>query len=425
MEVVIKSIGAQVIENHENLSGADAIKENNLLVQGLNDTDALETLKTLMSGPRSVIGSAVSGTNELWERTIENFRQRVVVDNQSIAGHEVAGHTVLYNQLAYAYELGLMLVQGHVIHPNQPIQYRELGMLLYRHHLKDEKENLEKGKFRNIWTYVTKLLYGKWIKIDDLDDKQKRKLARKLKLDTTNLLEFAENDNADWDKKTVFHAWEHDRSAEKYACVFRFLQNHDVQPSDAAKFIENFSDKDHGTKLAGIESKDRTDNRQNSTPKPLSENAIKQRDEYKARGENPANGDVIELDKPDKLPDTVQFGRAMFKVVGKKLVIVGYDALEQGAYDKHVIARGKSMIEAEKIALEQHQATEKKLDGAAMDLGRALYQKLFDKHREQVSSMLAAGLNSDEIAEKLLGQLGMIEVVQNNTNHLQHFADPE
>jgi len=82
------------------------------------------------------------------------------------------------------------------------------------------------------------------------------------------------------------------------------------------------------------------------------------------------------------------------------------------------------MIEAEKIALEQHQATERKLDGAATDLGRALYQKLFDKHREQVSSMLDSGLNSDEIAEKLLGELGVIEVVHNNANRLQQFADP-
>jgi len=334
MEIFENNIGHQVIENHENLSSGDAIRQNNLLVQNLSDDDALNTLKTLMSGPRSTTGAAVYGTNELWDRTIDNFRKRVVIDNQSITSHEVAGHTALYNQIAFAYELGLMLIKGHVIHANQSIQYRELGTLLYNHHLRDEKANLEKRQFRNIWTYVTKLLYGKWIKIDDLDDKGKVKLARKMKVDTSKLLYFAENDEAKWDRETVFHAWEHDRSAEKYACVFRYLQTHGVQPSDVAKFIENFSDKNYGNKLAGIERKDRADNRQASSPKPLSENARKQRDEYKARGENPANSDVMELDKPDKLPDSVEFGRAMFKVVGEKLVIVGYDALGQADYDK-------------------------------------------------------------------------------------------
>ena len=46
--------------------------------------------------------------------------------------------------------------------------------------------------------------------------------------------------------------WRHNRSAEKYANVFRYLSENDVPPETVADFIETFQHKTHGKKLDGI-----------------------------------------------------------------------------------------------------------------------------------------------------------------------------
>lgn len=425
------TVAQRIIENHENMEHGEATKANKALIATLNDAEALETLKGLMAGPRNQIRHPVHGTTDLWRIAVENFRKRVSTDNAALSGIEVNGRMLLYKQLAHAYEMGLLLVEGQKITDESNVAdtrrtYPELANLLYNHHMDDEKGKLEKGTAPNIWAYVTKLFYGKWIETDKLTTAAQRKLEKKLKLAEDRLRSFEIHPDGKFEEKTIFHVWQHDRSAEKYANVFRYLHTQKVAPADVADFIDNFAHQTYGNRLTGIEAKDRWDNRTQPTPKKLNDKTAQKREKQKAayiaRAESMDNGDVMEMAKPKKLPDAVQFGSAIFRVLGDNMVIVGYDAWEPEAYEKHLLARGKKMIDEENQIMEKQKQYEADQHNALLDVNTDLTNRLFAQHGDDIKMLIDAGIKPQAITEKLIEVIKGMAVVQPSTGHLEQFA---
>jgi hypothetical protein len=149
----------------------------------------------------------------------------------------------------------------------------------------------------------------------------------------------------DWkdDQANVFQP---NRSAEKYACVFRYFST----PARRGKFdtialivkhIETFSEPAFGSNLKGIEAKDRSENKKTGgTPKAAST------DNYDL-GLRPDKGEVARLgERPEFVPEDVSFGKLWFRMVDGEVIVMGYQEVSEDTFKALAVKRGKAIREA-------------------------------------------------------------------------------
>lgn len=284
---------------------------------GTEITYASKRLGLLKSDINSGLGQI---SEDRIRELVKEFKEKSLVDDDAtISKLKVAGRETLYNQLAEAYSFGLVCFSG--IYNKQSLAAILMEYDLHRH----AADLSHKGRY-NKWNAITALLYGDW-----------------------------EQAETGCDDVLVY---KRDRSAEKYAAVLAMLEQKEVKVADVVSFIMNYSItiKETGKKLKGIIALEKyyrasAPASSNGNPAAPSPKQIASRNKYIARGESPGNDDVFETLKPTQLPDSVEYGRAIFKIVDDNMVIVGYEAWEQQQYEKHIVSRGKRMIAEEKAVL--------------------------------------------------------------------------
>ncbi|MBB5705218.1 hypothetical protein [Sphingopyxis panaciterrulae] len=245
------------------------------------------------------------------KKMVSDFQTiRLLNDETNMIGLQVQGRSILYNQLAEAYRIGLILLTRgngtmfcHLMESN--------GMA-------DQSKKYGNNNYTNAWNFVTHLLYGEW--------KEKNV------------------------SKTVFEVYERNRSAEKYSKIFRYLDDKKVAAENAADFILNFTHDELGNGLIGIERADTEANRKASDKKQMSEQAI-------AVGTNAKEADVFTFDAPTELAD-VKYGSCFFEVIDGKVVVFGTKKLEEAEFNELAAKRGRTITmewnrkakEADKLA---------------------------------------------------------------------------
>ena len=173
---------------------------------------------------------------------------------------QVAGRRSLYEMLARAYEIGLTL--------RKPENKGAFIRLLKDDGLETVAENY--GKERgNPWNAVVKLLFGETVIVNDFTV-------------------FVEN-----------------RSAGKYANIFRYLENHQVPFGKVVSFIETFDDPDFGPALKGIEAADRKET-PSATKSPINGTSFK-------AGCDRSHEHVFGIPLPDFMPQDVKYGTMWFE----------------------------------------------------------------------------------------------------------------
>lgn len=234
---------------------------------------------------------------------------RLLNDQTNMVGLQVQGHAILYKQLAEAYRIGLILLtRGNGT---------KFCRIMEENGMQKESEKYGNNKYTNPWNFVTKLLYGKWVE---------KKVSC-----------------------TVFEVYERDRSAEKYANIFRYLQNKEIEADKAADFITEFTH-EYGNGLHGIEKVDREENSSSKFEKPERNNDI-------AVGKNVDEDDVFTFDAPESLKD-VQFGTCFFEIKDSQIIMFGADELEEKEFNAMCAKRGRKITakwnkqqkEADKLA---------------------------------------------------------------------------
>lgn len=250
------------------------------------------------------------GANKQYEdllKIVLDFRNKALIGSQKEqAAHALFGRRAVYNELAHAFAIARTLLMRSNKH--------HVKALLEECQMTTQAEKFVKKTGTNNWAYICGLLYGSWEQQPAGD--------------------------------STFLVFKRDRSAEKYGNVMRYLYEHNVSAQAAAMFIETFDDPVFGKALLGIEKADRAAHPAKSKGKGLKQ-VLKQRELYIKLGESRDNDDVFYTTKPEELPDSVEYGTATFRVVGSKLMIVGFDAWEEAEYEKFIIAKGRAIKKEE------------------------------------------------------------------------------
>lgn len=310
---------------------------------------------------------------------IKRFKSHCIAsDNKELDKLKVNGRVILYKQLAQAYQFGHAICKNVHTQDEFKVYLNESGRAELSKNFNEE----------NKWNIFTAVLYGNWETVDG---------------------------------KEVF---KRDRSAEKYANVLRCLMDNKVKSSEVVEFIQNFVGPDGERGILGMEKADRLKHRkQPKAQKPRSQKQIDERNRVIARGESFGNDDVFEMPKPKALSDDVEYGRAVFKIVGDNMVIVGFDTWERPAYERHVIARGKDMIAEEAKIIQRQKDLEDKQRDSAREINSDFTSQLFGSDSGLATELLEAGVKPSDIAEKMIGVMKDMLVVQRNTTNLEQSAD--
>lgn len=218
---------------------------------------------------------------------VSSFTTRVDNDEKTIRNLENHRHKVTWEQIQEAYGIA-----QQILDPTNRTAYEII--------LTDCKipKATEKS---NRWLPVVKLLYGRW---------------------SVDQTEYVLN-----------------RSAEKYACVFRHFQTNDIPVSGVAAYVEAFDDPQYGAHLKGIEDTDRAMNGKGKDDVKI--------DRLKRAGLSRVNPDVIRIKRPDCVPMGKQNGLLWFEVEGNEIVVLGYDDIKSQQFDQLAIRKGRK-IEAAK-----------------------------------------------------------------------------
>lgn len=223
---------------------------------------------------------------------VVDFKSQVLANSENqMAKHQVAGRRVLYEMLASAFQIGLTL--------RRPENKGAFIKLLEDDGLDKVAENYGDGK-GNPWNAVVKILFGETMMVNDFTV-------------------FVEN-----------------KSAGKYANVFRYLENHQVLVANVADFIETFDDPVHGAALAGIEAADR---KENPTTKktPVNGSSFKM-------GCDRSHEHVFGVPLPDFMPEGVKYGTMWFEVDGDQIVFYDYQAIGDDEFGKLARAKGRKLL---------------------------------------------------------------------------------
>ena len=234
------------------------------------------------------------------KKLVADFRDvRLSDDQQQMTKLEVAGQAVLYRQIAEAYRIGLILLD----HKNGTMFCR----LMESHNMVEQSKKYGNNNYNNPWTFVTNLLYGSWVE---------QKISN-----------------------TVFQVFEHNRSAEKYANVLRYLSNLEKKHEEVADFIATFEYTDARNvvvrKLQGLEIADREANTKSGS-KPDNNQTL-------TLGISRSEHDVASIPLPAELDQTIEYGSCFFKVEAGQMIVFGATKLDQTQFNALAIARGKEI----------------------------------------------------------------------------------
>lgn len=277
------------------------------------------------------------------KKLVTDFREvRLADDQQKMVKFEVAGQAVLYSQLAEAYRIGLILLD----HKNGTM----FCNLMSSHNMVEQSKKYGNNNYNNAWLFVTKLLYGSW---------EEKTISN-----------------------TVFHVFEHNRSAEKYANVLRYLSDLEKKPEEVADFIANFEYTNAKNvvvrKLQGLEIADREANtKSGSSPDNSTQLTL---------GTSRAEPDVMGIQLPAELDPEIEYGSCFFKVENKQMIIFGATKLEEGEFKKLAIARGKVI--------------KKRDDDLAKDTAKDA--AIAENDRKDVSRIIAKDVELAELKRRLL-----------------------
>jgi hypothetical protein len=218
---------------------------------------------------------------------VSQFTTRVDDDEQTVRNLEAQSHKVVWEQIQEAYGIA-----QRILNPDNQTAFEAI--------LADCKipKATEKS---NRWLPVVKLLYGRW---------------------NTTRSEFVLN-----------------RSAEKYACAFRYFETSGISASSVAAHIEGFNHPVHGSHLKGIEALDRATNGRTKDDAKI--------ERLKRAGLSRVNPDVIRIKRPDCVPAGKQKGFLWFEVEGDEIVVLGYDDIKTQQFDLLALRKGRA-IEAAK-----------------------------------------------------------------------------
>ncbi len=259
--------------------------------------------------------------NELAETVSDFIENRTSTDETTMLGIREQGRAILYSQLAEAYRIGLVLVE-----PKNVIYFYRL---LSAHGLENDSDRVAAGTAKNIWLCVTKLLYAK--------------------LSEDGLI------------------FEVNRSAEKYANVFRYLHANKIPADEAANYIANFKGAT-ANGLLGIERADRDANSKSSN-----DSAAKSI-EHVEYGRSPAIDDVIQFEMPASWCDEKrftaenQYGMCWFEVRDGRVYLFDRQSIDADKFKALAETRGRRI--ATKLASQKKAAdalakkAEKKLKAA-------------------------------------------------------------
>ena len=234
------------------------------------------------------------------KKMVAEFRDtRISADQSKMVKLEVAGQTVLYEQIAEAYRIGLTLLD----HKNGTM----FCHLMNDHGMTDQSEKYGNNNYRNQWRFVTDLLYGSWVE------------------QTIS--------------KTVFQVFEHNRSAEKYASVLRHLAELEKKPEEVPAFIATFEYTNRQgvivRKLQGLEIADREANAKEGS-KPDKSVPL-------ALGTSRSEHDVTSIPVPVELDPAIEYGSCFFKVEDGQMIVFGATKLSEDQFKTLAIARGKAI----------------------------------------------------------------------------------
>lgn len=382
-----------------------------------------------------------SGEHESWLKLVQVFRSKVANDQKNLVRHELAGRSLLYSQLAEAYKIGLELINDANLHEdNRPgADFRALRHLMVLHSMHKATDFLtaigenKRDRLWNAqnpdkpqrklkpeispWVYIVKLLYGKWVDSSKWTDIERQENGKKIGLKTAEVREFIVHKNAPDGTKTAYQEWSPNRSAEKYAVVFRYLHDHGVAVADVPAFIENFNEKDHGKKLFGIEHAGREAAKQAGESKSKSQDVIDKQKSYVTRAEVRSNDKVFAVEKPGMWPTKTNYAKAIVKVVGDELLIVGFTEMTEAAYINYAVRIGKPLVEQDAKEAAERQA---EIDAATPE-ARSVVSGVTNFAAEA----LADGDDADEIRADMDAYFKARAVKRRATKAITGFAIPD
>jgi len=220
---------------------------------------------------------------------VSQFTTRVDDDEQTVRNLEAQSHKVVWEQIQEAYGIA-----QRILNTDNQTAFEAI-LADYKIPKATEKSNR--------WLPVVKLLYGRW---------------------NTTRSEFVLN-----------------RSAEKYACAFRYFETIGISASSVAAHIEGFNDPVHGAHLKGIEALDRATNGREKDNAKI--------DRLKRAGLSRVNPDVVRIKRPDCVPAGKQNGFLWFEVEGDEIVVLGYEDIKTHEFDQLALRKGRK-IEAGELA---------------------------------------------------------------------------
>jgi hypothetical protein len=226
---------------------------------------------------------------------VEEFRKATVINRSELDQITLNGRRKVWENVAQAALL------AHEI--NKPENKADYHAALKAHGLEVPAE----GKKVNAYTLIVKLLYGEW------------------SADQTNV-------------------FQPNRSAEKYACVFRYL----AKRRDRLDTVESIVAHIEGVEgnLKAIEAQDRAEHKKPGTTPQASAN-----DNFDL-GLRLDLGEVAKLDqRPEFIPEEVSYGKLWFRMVDGKVAIMGYEKVEEPTFKTLATKRGKAIRDAHNAKL--------------------------------------------------------------------------
>lgn len=400
-----------------------------------NINSMLDETVSLMN-QRKHANIALGDESNNWFNLVQAFRAKIENDQGILNRHEVAGRAILYSQLAEAYKIGLELVNDKYLaalsslHNYHCIAGAKKAIDVVRNNRINREWNAqnpdaiqrELQEEVSPWVQVVKLLYGKWIDTTKMTETEKKAYAKTIGI-KGNLSQFATVKNPADEPKSVYQEWLPNRSAEKYAVVFRYMHDNGITPDEVASYIDTFNVSPYGAKLLGIERAGRAAANAGKTTKPESKEVIDKRNAYVARAEARKNWNVFAVEKPNTFPSKLTYARAVLKQEGDELVIILVDEadkpMEESAYVNLAVKMGKPLLDKE-----NEQAAERSEQVKEASESRELHL-IHGPLARKLAELKADGADGGAIAEKVMALLEAEEKKLVGTKAIEGFADME
>jgi len=221
---------------------------------------------------------------------VTDFRAATVINRSELDAITLNGRRKVWENVAQA-----ALLAQEIIKPANKDDYHAA---LLAHGLAVPVD----GKKVNPYTLVVKLLYGEW-------------------------------------KDEQANVFQPNRSAEKYACVFRYFAKRRGQFDTVELIVAHIEATE--SNLKGIEEQDRAENKKSTkgASAPANDNF-----EFGLRLDK---GEVARLDqRPEFIPEDVSYGKLWFRMVDGEVIVMGYQEASEDAFKALATKRGKAIRDA-------------------------------------------------------------------------------